>query len=299
MLNKKLAALLALSLVSALTVSAFAAGKSTASTTDTAEENAPAAGCYTVQVDGKSIGAKGCVMVPLRAVAEKLGFTVTWKNGAVLVDDGQLHTTVTIGKDLYLVSTSVSGAIGTTAPFSLGTPPYVANGVTYVPLGLFEVLLGNAEGAVSVSGSTVNIKKTGTESGSAQIANPFVDCETLSDAAKLAGFSITVPDTAAGCSKREFQAISGELIQVFYQDQNGEEQLMIRKTTGSEDCSGDYNNYAAVETVAVGGSQVTMKGNDGKVSVAVWTDGTHAYAIDASNGGLTRAAMSALVASVR
>lgn len=50
------------------------------------------AGAYTstfpVEADGQSTGVNACLMVPLRAVAEPLGFTVTWDDGGVLVDNG-------------------------------------------------------------------------------------------------------------------------------------------------------------------------------------------------------------------
>lgn len=57
-------------------------------------------------------------MVPLRAVAEPLGFTVTWDNGSVLVDNGTIHTKVTIGVDRYTITTSKETLVGMSAPFS-------------------------------------------------------------------------------------------------------------------------------------------------------------------------------------
>ena len=70
-------------------------------------------------------------MIPLRAVAEPLGFTVTWDNGSVLVDNGIIHTKVTIGVDRYVITTSREDLVGMSAPFSLGAAPYVVEGVTY------------------------------------------------------------------------------------------------------------------------------------------------------------------------
>ena len=53
---------------------------------------------YTLKIDGEDTGVRACVMVPLRAVGEKLGFTVTWNgDGTILLDDGVMHSTVTIG----------------------------------------------------------------------------------------------------------------------------------------------------------------------------------------------------------
>ena len=60
------------------------------------------------------------------------------------------------------------------APFSLGAAPYVVDGVTYVPLGLFNALLGNREGAVALEENTIVIR-----SGDTELANHFVSCATL------------------------------------------------------------------------------------------------------------------------
>lgn len=105
------------------------------------------AGQFDITVNGVTLDAQGCAMVPLRKVAEALGYTVTWNgDDTVTVDSGKMHTTVTFGEDLYFATTSIEGMVGMTAPFSLGVPPYCVNGITYVPLGLFEVLEGNEEG---------------------------------------------------------------------------------------------------------------------------------------------------------
>lgn len=121
-----------------------------------AAQTAPAMASYNLEVDGESVGqVDACVMVPLRAVAEPLGFTVTWQDGAVLVDNGVVHTTVVIGQDRYTVTTSNPSMVGMSAPFSLGAAPYVENNTTYVPLALFRPLLGNREDAVTVEQGTI------------------------------------------------------------------------------------------------------------------------------------------------
>ena len=103
--------------------------------------------------------AKGntVLMVPLRAISEALGFKVDWKDRSALVDDGQMHTTITIGKDEYSATTSVEGLAGATGPFSLGAAPQIVDNRTYVPLQIFEILMGNVEGMFKLDGTTVNI----------------------------------------------------------------------------------------------------------------------------------------------
>ncbi|HAY64315.1 MAG TPA: DUF4367 domain-containing protein, partial [Ruminococcaceae bacterium] len=48
------------------------------------------------------------------------------------------------------------------------------------------------------------------------------------------------------------------------------------KSPGTEDNSGDYTVYAQEETLEISGNAVTLKGNDGAYSLAVWTDGSYA-----------------------
>lgn len=112
---------------------------------------------FSLQINGKDTGVIPCVMVPLRAVAESLGFRVIWNNGSVLVDNGVIHTNVTIGKDLYIMSTSLEGSGRSSMPFSLGAAPYLSHGVTYVPVTLFQHLLGNSDNVITVDGGKIMI----------------------------------------------------------------------------------------------------------------------------------------------
>ena len=139
---------------------------------------------------------------------------------------------------------------------------------------------------------------TDTADGSTEIANPFVDCETLEEAGELAGFDISVPDEIdGGYTQGTIQAVENEMIQVIYTTEAGEE-ITLRKGTGTEDISGDYNEYAEENTLDVDGTSVTARGSDGLVYAATWTDGTYTYAITAS-AGLESDSVSALVPSIQ
>ena len=123
------------------------------------------------------------------------------------------------------------------------------------------------------------------EGENTQIPNPFVDCETMADAEKLAGFDITVPEQIEGYEQELIQAVDGELIQVFYVNPEKEEdEILIRKGVGNDDISGNYENFAETTTAAAGDLEVTLKGNDGKVTVAVWTTGSYTFSIQVDAG---------------
>ena len=68
-------------------------------------------GSVTVTVDGEAV-TEVPVMVPLRPVAEALGFTVTWDGSlpGARVDNGSVHTEVVLGRDLYTVTSSTASA---------------------------------------------------------------------------------------------------------------------------------------------------------------------------------------------
>lgn len=157
-MKKLIVSALCAALALSLTATAFAAepmvispnpGAASASKAQgTADEPQPG---YTLRIDGEDTGVPVCIMVPLRAAAEKLGFTVTWnRDGTILLDNGSMHSTVIIGEDLCQVITSNPDLVGMSAPFSLGVPPCTVNGTTYVPLGLFDALLGSQQGAVTM-----------------------------------------------------------------------------------------------------------------------------------------------------
>lgn len=252
---------------------------------------------YTLQIDGKDTGVQACIMVPLRAVAEKLGFEVVWNgDGTIFLDDGKMHSTITIGEDLYQVTTSVEGMVGMSAPFSLGMAPHIVNSTTYVPLGLFDALLGSRQGAVTMQEGTICLDTDPLSKGSVQIPNPLAEYETLADAAQAAGFELTVPEAVNGSDHRVFQAVENDLLEVIYR-KGEDETARIRKAVGAEDISGDYNTYAQVDTATVNGAAVTLKGDSGKISLATWAAEGYTYSISVK-GGILSADMTRLVSGI-
>lgn len=269
---------------------------------------------YKIVVNGKTLDlgsqklfaekdAKGntVLMVPLRAISEALGFKVDWRSGSAFVDDGQMHTTVTIGKDEYSATTSVEGLSGATGPFSLGAAPQIVDNRTYVPLQIFEILMGNVEGMFKLDGTTVTIDTNSGEDDNTQIANPFVEYKTIADAAAASGIQFTVPaNIPVGYSLDTVSAIKGELIQASYtagSDKSAE--ILFRKGAGKDDISGDYNTYKETSTEKIGSVSVTLKGSNGNVNVATWTDGDYSYAIDINGAGLAKSAVAELVKGLK
>lgn len=155
--------------------------------------------------------------------------------------------------------------------------------------------------------------------------NPFIDHTTLADAQNTAGFSFKIPGEIQGVSANVFRTLNKELIEVIYlkdydandansdqttasADDNASEPsyteiARIRKcrydkssVEDSADISGDYNICSETSTATIGTREVTMKGDNGMVKTAIWTDGDYSYSI--STDGFSADEISALIAEI-
>lgn len=155
---------------------------------------------------------------------------------------------------------------------------------------------------VLLAAVTLNPRSTVTpdgpldQQGGVQVVSPIVDYDSLDDAARAVGFSLTAPESVEGYGEKSVQVIDGGMIQIIFSD--GENRLFIRKQAGGEDISGDFNSYAEVKTVSVDGCDVTFKGNGGTVSTAIWTDGGCSYAV-ISDVPMSADTMTAIIAQVK
>lgn len=155
-------------------------------------------------------------------------------------------------------------------------------------------------GCSNNSNSKENSQKQTIGGEEVQIPSPFVDCDTMDEAATIAGFTIMLPERMPeGYTQKLIQAVENDMVQVSYE--NGEKKILIRKAKGSEDISGDYNEYKDNSTMTVGNLEVSTRGNDGKINTATWVDGEYTYAITTNLGetGLDENTIEDIVGSVR
>jgi len=129
-----------------------------------------------------------------------------------------------------------------------------------------------------------------------QIPNPWIDCTTLEEAGKLAGFSIAAPDALEGYPEKQIAVIENDIAEVTFNNEDGQE-VCFRKGLGTGDISGDYNDYAHTETRTIGDKTVTCKGSGSLVYNAAWNDDTYAYSI-LSTAGMTAEQLTAWVGSL-
>lgn len=136
-----------------------------------------------------------------------------------------------------------------------------------------------------------------TDTETTQIPNPWTDCESMEEAEEKAGFSMEVPDAIGEYSKSLIQTLDQEIIQVFYEKDGSDDNILIRKGTGSDDVSGDYNEYAETKEVQIEDVQVTEKGNDGTISLAIWKTDEYSYSV--SVPGMTEEEIATIIEQVK
>lgn len=239
---------------------------------------------YSLKIDGKATDTDVMVLVPLRETAEKLGFKVLWNNdGTILVDDGIMHSYITIGKNDYIVSTSVDDLVGTSAPFSLSGAPVISGGKTFVPVEFFRPLMGNSDDIIKTDGSVISISKNvvsipekGNEGENTQLPNPLTEHGTLEDLVKTVGFDVTFPSFENSYKATDYIDISKETADIRFSD--GKNEITFRKAKGTEDVSGDCNTYSSNKTIKIKNTDIKVRGNNG-VNTATWQKDGFTYSL--------------------
>ena len=158
-MKKSMTALASLMLVGLMSVPALAANCSvTDSDGPMVISPAPTTGYQqAIQVDGQKTDINSCVMVPLRALGEKLGFTVTWKDGEAKLENKDIFTVVTPGEDVYFICTNHKDMEGMSAPIPYAAAPYLFHDTMYVSLDFFQTLMDYQNGSITLDGSTIRI----------------------------------------------------------------------------------------------------------------------------------------------
>lgn len=234
------------------------------------------------------------IMVPVRAVAEALGFQVTWHSDQTInLNNGDMQCDFAIGQNSYIVYTANPGLIGMSAPFALESAPELKGSITYVPVSLFVPLFGNDPAAVTIEESTVNISPKAVSEEDTQIPSPLTKHATLAELEQAVGFSIQQPAMPDGYTVSSLTDISQSVAQITYQ--NGDREIIYRVSKGDNDISGSYEDYSNKCTLEIEGVSVQLRGEE-SFHVAVWNSNGFAYSVYAP-AGLTAEQVSQIVTS--
>jgi len=151
-------------------------------------------------------------------------------------------------------------------------------------MGMTFTACQNADAAAVTTDDTAsaNVNVGDAEGENVQIPNPFAECDTVEEAEDLCGMKISVPDSIDGYSEKSISVMDKQMIQVMFTNDNDD--MTFRKAFGSDDISGDYNNYSEKLTENIDGTDVEIRGNDGLYCGAVWQKDGYAYSVFSRNG---------------
>lgn len=113
--------------------------------------------------------------------------------------------------------------------------------------------------------------------------NSIVEVASIEELSKTVGFAITEPAVLPFESEQTiYTAYWTDLAEITYM---GEGQTAVfRKGTGTEDVSGEFFEFNAIDEIIAGHITITLKGNEDNYTLATWTDGHFSYSLSFSEG---------------
>lgn len=191
---------------------------------------------------------------------------------------------LTVGKENVLYSEKYDAFYNFTSDFALDS---------------FRCTSGETDGEITTLysegyGGRKTLKLTESEDGDiiilshttekmAGLANPWVDCGSLAEAEKLAGFTLGIGEQLGDFKAEVFRVMPEKMLEVRYTD--GDSEVMVRKAPGAgQDISGDYSAYEKIESAEQNDVKITYNHiKDGGVIVLL-SDKDHSYCVSAYDG---------------
>ena len=229
-------------------------------------------------------------MVPLRLVAEALGYTVSWnpETASSKLDMSIASMEFRPGETLYQRKGKLK-VINLDAAYKFTNAPQVVEGVTYVPVSLFGVFFNE----VKIEGKTISItvQKSQLQDAARLLTEAAAEkSQTQAEMEKKVGHTIKVPASLKNKKVAGMYLFSDGLAQINYADGS-----LYRTQKGSAgDISGDYTKYA-VDTHWIDGSyKIRGRGDKDAYRTLTWEDGIYTYSYH-SQSALTKAAANQIV----
>ena len=122
----------------------------------------------------------------------------------------------------------------------------------------------------------------GDTPGFVQGGADIVEPDSAAALSAAVGFEVNDIDLPFTPEQTEYISYWHELAEIDYTGEG--KTACYRKAAGTEDCSGDYNVYTDVTEFEAGSITVTLKGDAGQYTLAIWTDGSYSYSLSLSDG---------------
>lgn len=108
----------------------------------------------------------------------------------------------------------------------------------------------------------------------------IIEYASVEELSRALGFTVKAPgELPFTPEETTYAAWFGDLAEITFSGAGRE--LTVRMAAGTDDPSSDYNVYQQTTDVSLAGGSATLKGENGRVSLAVWTDGEYAYSVSA------------------
>ena len=121
------------------------------------------------------------------------------------------------------------------------------------------------------------------EESETMVANGMVEVTSKEELSEAVGFPVKSAQSLPFFPQSiYYTSYWGEMAQIDYA--NGGSTACFRQSLGEEDNSGDWNEYPAQQTITAAGCTVTLKGETGSYTLAIWTDGNYSYSLSLSSG---------------
>lgn len=108
------------------------------------------------------------------------------------------------------------------------------------------------------------------------------EVESMQQATELTGFTMRIPEGKTPYTEKTISVIGEDMIEVAYsKEEPFAVGYSIRKARAEGDISGDYTEYTESKEVDSEGRKVTLKGEAGRYSLALWEENGFSYAVKA------------------
>ena len=137
------------------------------------------------------------------------------------------------------------------------------------------------------------------ETANTQIATPFHEVTSLSEATKDAGFNFNIPSEISGSSMCTYLVYDSDMnmLDIRYGTSDNVT-AYVRKAEGIvENLSGNYNTFEETKTVTVNDAEVTLSLNGDVCYIAEWNKDGYSYSVDVTDG-ISETEMTDLVTSI-
>ena len=125
------------------------------------------------------------------------------------------------------------------------------------------------------------------------------EVESMQQATELTGFTMRIPEGKAPYIEKTISVIGEDMIEVAYsKEEPSAVGYSIRKARAEGDISGDYTEYTESKEVDFEGRKVTLKGEAGRYSLALWEENGFSYAVKAQEKPMTEEEILEIVKAV-